>query len=121
MPSEPAADPKEALIGFEPRTPEAQKPLKRSNTLKEGFINALHVCGLNEGVKFEFPDPRKPNHKELSERTLTELQCNVGFAVYSLKMIFNDGESPQYGSDQLTGKYILEPNEVVTRIKIRAT
>ena len=65
----------------------------------------MPVCGLREGKKFQYPDLRKVNHLVLSQRILTEIHYNVGFAVYSMMFTFNDEESPKFGIDELAGKY----------------
>lgn len=80
---------------FDPFSNKQVVQLKKSQPKPTvGYINALHICGLTEGVKFEFPEIRKQNPKVLANRSLVEIQSNVGFAVYSFKMIFNDGETP---------------------------
>ena len=70
-----------------------------------GLIKKLLLCGLKEGRYFEYPEVLwNPNHKVLANRRLTEVHWNVGFAIYSLRLIFNDSETPQFGSDALTSK-----------------
>jgi len=63
-------------------------------------VRKLQICGLKEGKYFEFPETLwNPNHKVLKMRRLVEVSANVGFAIYSFKLVFGDSASPQFGSD----------------------
>lgn len=50
-------------------------------------IVQLPLCGLKEGNKFCFPDQKK-NPEEVKASKLVAIEGNVGFAVYSLKLVF---------------------------------
>lgn len=68
-----------------------------------GVIKKFPICGLKEGKYFEYPETLwNPNHAVLGNRSLVEVQSNVGFAVYSFKLGFNDSSTPQFGNDMLT-------------------
>lgn len=45
---------------------------------------------------------KNPDYNMISRLKLTGLEWNVGFAVYALKMVFTECESPQFGTDALS-------------------
>lgn len=45
-----------------------------------------------------------------------EIQANVGFAIYSLKLTFNDGVSPQFGTDPVSVRHTIPKNEELSQI-----
>jgi hypothetical protein len=49
------------------------------------------------------------------------MRFNSGYAIYSLKMVFTDTASPQFGSDVLNDFKEIPYDDKVVQIEIRAT
>jgi len=64
---------------------------------------------------------KNPDYNMISRLKLTGLEWNVGFAVYALKMVFTECESPQFGTDALSSGEKILPDEAITKVKIKAT
>jgi len=57
------------------------------------------MCGLGEGTKFSFPEMKEDKQFLIStmcQRVLEGIRYSTGsgFAIYSIKLLFNDGETP---------------------------
>lgn len=57
----------------------------------------------------------------MCQRSLEGIRYNAGFAIYSMKLLFNDGETPQFGSDQLTENICIPSMERIVSLTIRST
>ncbi len=82
-----------------------------------GTVKKLTLCGLSQGQYFEYPDNLwSPNHNQLRQSRLMEIQANVGFAIYSLKLTFNDGVSPQFGTDPVSVRHTIPATEQLSQV-----